>query len=239
MKTSSYPAPLQLNGRDLPFVTTASHLGHELSQACNMDYDMKIRRARYIDRTTDVRDAFHFAHPTQILKAVDIYCGDNYGTMLLPLFDDSAEKYFRCWNRCVKLCWLVPVSTHTMLVENLLGAGFTSLRVNVMSRYVKFFQSLLSHQSKEISLIANIVGRDLESTTGKNLRGIGMETGLNLWLASSFQVKSTLNSLVKCEETDRWKLSLLENYLLRRQERDEMLKCTKDITELIDSLCST
>ena len=159
--------------------------------------------------------------------------------MLWPLFDDSAEKYFRCWNRCVKLCWSVPESTHTMFVENLLGEGFTSLRVNVMSRYVKFFQSLLGHQSKEISLIANIVGRDMGSTTGKNLRGIGKETGLNPWLASSFQVKSALNSLVTCKENDQWKLSLLENYLLRRQEMEEMLKCTEDITELINSLCST
>ena len=169
---------------------------------------MKVKRARYIDRTTDVRDCFNFAHPTQIIKAIDIYCGDNYGTMLWPLFDDSAGKYFRCWNRCIKLCWSVPESTHTMFVENLLGSGFTSLRVNVMSRYVKFFQSLLNHQSNEIALIANLIGRDMESTTGRNLRGINTETGLNPWLASSFQVKAVLNSQVTCDEKERWKLSL-------------------------------
>ena len=131
MDSSSYPAPLKLNGRNLPYVTTATHLGHELSQACDMEYDMKTRRARYIDRTTDVRDAFDFAEPKQILKAIDIYCGDNYGTMIWPLDGFSAGKYFRCWNRCVKLCWNVPKSTHTLFVEHLLGAEFSSLRVNV------------------------------------------------------------------------------------------------------------
>ena len=85
MKNVKYPACLKLNGRDLPFEKTATHLGHELSQACDMEQDMKIRRARYIDRTVDVQDTFDFAHPTQKLKAIDIYCGDNYGTMLWPL----------------------------------------------------------------------------------------------------------------------------------------------------------
>ena len=37
MNDTNYPAPLKLNGRDLPYVKTATHLGHELSQACNME----------------------------------------------------------------------------------------------------------------------------------------------------------------------------------------------------------
>ena len=95
------------------------------------------------------------------------------------------------------------------------------------------------HSSKEISLIANVVGRDQQSTTGRNLRGIQTETGLNPWLASSFQVKSTLTSQVSYDEKDAWKLSLLENYLIRRQELEEKLQCTEDISDLIYSLCST
>ena len=145
MENTMYPAPLKLNGKDLPYVKTATHLGHELSQACNLEFDMKVRRAQYIDRTTDIRDSFEFAHPEQKLKAINVYCGDNYGTMIWPLDSDSAGKYFRCWNRCVKLCWDVPESTHILFVEHLLGVEFTSLRVNVLSRYVKFFQSLLHH----------------------------------------------------------------------------------------------
>ena len=45
MNVRNYPAPLQLNGRDLPFVTTATHLGHELCQDCTMNTDCKIKRA--------------------------------------------------------------------------------------------------------------------------------------------------------------------------------------------------
>ena len=66
-----------------------------------------------------------------------------------------------------------------------------------------------------------------------------MEADLNPWIASSFEVKSVLKSLVNCNEDDRWKLSLLENYLKSRQELEEKMEPTEDNTELINSLCST
>ena len=39
-----YPVHLQLYGIDLPWVTHATHLGHELHQDCTMEYDAKIKR---------------------------------------------------------------------------------------------------------------------------------------------------------------------------------------------------
>ena len=44
-----YPVPLQLCGADLPWVVHATHLGHELHQLCNMEFDAKTKRAKYID----------------------------------------------------------------------------------------------------------------------------------------------------------------------------------------------
>ena len=42
------PAPLQLYGVDLPWVASATHLGHKLHQDCSMDYDSKCKRGRFI-----------------------------------------------------------------------------------------------------------------------------------------------------------------------------------------------
>ena len=71
MARRDYPAPLQLNGRDLPYVTTANHLGHLLTQACTMDQDCKVSRADYIDKTVAIRETFSFAEPKQILQAIE------------------------------------------------------------------------------------------------------------------------------------------------------------------------
>ena len=110
----------------LPFVKTALHLGHTLAQDGTMNQDAKIRRAQYTDRTTDIQNMFHFANPAQMLAAADKYVGDHYGVMLYNLYDESSEKYFRCWGTLTKLCWDVPRATHKYFVRNLLTAGHMS-----------------------------------------------------------------------------------------------------------------
>ena len=88
------PVPLQLYGRDLPWVTSATHLWHELHEVANMDHECKCKKARFIDNSTTTRETFSFADPHQVLNAVQIYCYDLY----------------RCWNTCVKLSsWEVHI----------------------------------------------------------------------------------------------------------------------------------
>ena len=89
------PAPLQLYGNDLPWVASATHLGHELHQDGTMDYDCKIKRAKFIDTSIDIRETFNFAEQKQVLSAVQTYCSDFYGSMLWNLFGEPAEQYFR------------------------------------------------------------------------------------------------------------------------------------------------
>jgi hypothetical protein len=71
-----YPAPLILNNRPLPWVKTASHLGHELTQKCGMEHAAWVARAKFIDKSVSVQEMFSFARPEQVLAAVNIYCCD-------------------------------------------------------------------------------------------------------------------------------------------------------------------
>ena len=45
------PVPLKLCGKDLPWVESATHLGHELHESGTMEHDAKVARARYINQT--------------------------------------------------------------------------------------------------------------------------------------------------------------------------------------------
>ena len=51
LKNVVYPDNLKLYDQDLPWVQQADHLGHVLSQLCNMETNAKIMKAKYIDRT--------------------------------------------------------------------------------------------------------------------------------------------------------------------------------------------
>ena len=54
-RNMSKPAPLTLCGRDLPWVESALHLGHELHQSGSMEHDDSVSRARFIDQSMEVR----------------------------------------------------------------------------------------------------------------------------------------------------------------------------------------
>ena len=108
-----------------------------------MEFDANVKRIRFIDRSTKIRETFHFADPVNILQAVQVYASDAYGAMLWELNGEKAKQYFRTWNTCVKLSWEVPRETHTYFVDNMLAAGFRHLSTDIKSRYVKYFQGLL------------------------------------------------------------------------------------------------
>ena len=101
-----YPDPVQLDGKDLPWVEHADHLGHTLHQSVTMEMDSNRARAKFIQKTVDVREQFSFAQPKQQLQMVEILCCDGYGSMLWELQSDKAEQFFKSWNTAVKLVWV-------------------------------------------------------------------------------------------------------------------------------------
>ena len=115
------------------------------------------RIARFINDSTEVREKFDFAYPQEVLKAIQVYCCDGYGSMLWALDSDTSESHFKSWNTAVKIVYNVPRSTFTYLVEGHLAAGFTSPPKQIMSRYPTFFQSLMNSPSREVALLARIV----------------------------------------------------------------------------------
>ena len=160
------PDPLTLLGQTLPWVASADHLGHVLHQSGNMDQDAAVKRARFIDNTIGIRESFAFAYPDQVIRAVQVYACDGYGSMLYDFSSFSCESLFKSWNTCVKLTWGVPRSTYTYLVENVLASNFISLRHQVYGRFVNYFQGLFKSSSREVRHLARIVSRDIRSVGG-------------------------------------------------------------------------
>ena len=46
------PAPLVLDGKELPWVQSDIHLGHVLHESGSMDQDIKVKRATFIGEST-------------------------------------------------------------------------------------------------------------------------------------------------------------------------------------------
>jgi hypothetical protein len=236
----SYPAPLLLNNEQLPWVRHATHLGHELSELCDMELDARIKRARFIENSTSIREQFHFAHPQQILQATNIYAAHLFGSNLWALYGHRAGMAWRSWDRAVKLAWRVPLSTHRYTVANLLGAEFQSLRQKLLPQYVGFFKSLLTSASTEVQLVANIVARNVATCTGRNLRLMREEFSLNPWLATARQIREKFPACDIPPEQE-WVLPELAAALEERLEREgegEEGEEMEFLTFVIDSYAS-
>ena len=92
----------------------------------------------------------------------------------------------------MKLVWGLPQQTRTYFLQQMLCCGYSSARVDILSRFVKFFHGLRSSASYEVQVLSRLLARDMLSVTGKNLRLIQELTQLNPWTACNGGLKAAL-----------------------------------------------
>ena len=85
--------------------------------------------------------------------------------------------------------------------------GLYSARTDILGRYSKFVKSLKSSPSDEIRILVNIVGRDVQSNTGRNLKFLEHACGVDPWSESTGAVKRAINDreLVEVPTEDAWR----------------------------------
>ena len=233
-----YPLPLQLCGQTLPWVQHGTHLGHELHQMCNMDMDISMKRAEFIETSVQIRETFGFARPEEILRAVQVYGGHWYGSMLWDLFGDKVGQLCRSWSTCVKLAWDLPRSTHTYLVEDVLAKDYLTVKQQLVGRFTNFFRSLLKSKSIEICVVANMVGRCAQSTTGGNLIRIHRETGQDPWKQPAWKVRDGITR-AEVPPQEGYRVQYLRKLITARSELRTQALETTEVDGLIESLCSS
>ena len=240
-KNLTRPDPLTLCGRELPWVSTATHLGHELHESGTMEHDALVKRATFITNSIEVRDTFKFASPVEVLSALKVYCSSFYGCMLWDLGGDGARQVFNSWTTAVKLTWAVPRATRTYLVQQLLNSGLTSARVDILARYCGFLRSLRNSPCHEVTVMANLAARDIRSTTGSNIKLLEESSGLNPWEYGTSHMKQELvkKDVVNIPDQDNWRIGYLASLLEQRQVHHYQGNDEEEqrLTSLIDSLC--
>ena len=120
------PAPLTLCGRLLPWVDQADHLGNMLTSKGDMEHDAVIKRAKFINSSTEIREVFKFAAPAEVIKAMKIYNNSFYGSCLWDLVEEKAKQVYTAWNTSVKLVWSSLQWIRTYFLQEMLSCGQTS-----------------------------------------------------------------------------------------------------------------
>ena len=214
------------------------HLGHNLNQTLSMDQDIKMRRAMFISRSVEVRDQFSFAPPSQVLRAVQVFCCDAYGSPLWQLDSKMASSFFKAWSSCVRRVFRLPVDTFTYLVEGHLGKDFKPLRNQVLGRFPGFFRRLSDSPSTEVRVVSELAAGWAQSVTAVNLKHLQKLTGLDP-VSDSVQQMKDLLPVKEVPVSEQWRLGLLDHLLALRAEVQTDSERSKSIVAMLASLCST
>ena len=167
-----------------------------------------------------------------------VYCSNMYGAMLWWLESELAHQFTRCWNTCVKSVWGLSRATHTASVR-WLASSHTSLREDLLARWTKFYQSLLSSSLPEVATIARVAAGDLRTTTDSNNYVI-TQLGMSASSAMAAEVREKLRQSEPNESEEQMaRLGLLLELLEQRsvsyyagEEKDD------DVNNIIDFLCT-
>ena len=98
-----------------------------------------------------------------------------------------AIQLANCWSTTIKDVWGVPCGMHRMLTR-WLCQGHTTIREDLFTRWVNFFQSLLTGPSPEVAVVARVAAADMRTTTARNNKLILDNTGLDVRVATPKQV---------------------------------------------------
>ena len=93
--------------------------------------------------------------------------------------------------------------------------------------------------SHDIAFMANLVSRDMRTVTGRNVRLLVDETGLDPWTGHSAGLKMEFHKTVKVHGGEEWRLEYLRKLLEQRQTAHYKADDEEErrISKLINSLC--
>ena len=189
-----------------------------------------------------MRDIFGFASPPEVLTAQDKYCTSYYGCLAgWDLGSAAAKSYYAAQQVGLKLAWGVPRGTRTYLLQQCLAPGATSARAEIMARFCGFFSGLRNAPSAKVRTVALLCGRDLGTTTGRNIRVLEEASGLSVRLSTTRQVRKAVKEMemVAVPPEDAWRVPYLRKLLEQRlQHHYSADKENEDrVQQLVDSLC--
>ena len=166
------------------------------------------KRARYIEINVEINQDFLFAHPEVKCKMNNIYNSSFPGSVLYDLSSDSVSQLVNSWSVSVRHMWGLPLQAHRYLLTQL---GGTHAQEMLVSRYVKFLQSIQKSDKLAVKLMLQKVLYNVETVTGRNVRYIEDKLGPSCRIlnADITWVKKNIN-FCKIREEDMWKVNIIK-----------------------------
>ena len=111
------------------------HLGTIIHQGGTLSKDVRVKRAKFIDQSCQIREDFYFAHPLDIIHAVEIYATAFYGSSLWNLNSREVDMIINSWKVGHRIAWGVSRACRSYLVKQVLAPHVKALEVTLWERF--------------------------------------------------------------------------------------------------------
>ena len=202
---------LYLCGNPLPWTDKCKHLGVHLENKINgCDYDMRVKKAAYIDKNVDLNQEFSWAHPATKIMVNKIYNSHYYGSVLWNLFSTGALGIESTYNRSVKVMLDLPWATHRSLIQPLTGE--VHVKLVLVRRFLCFMEKIRNSGKAPLTMLMKEAIKDVRSVTGSNLRNIMLLVGKTS--VEDVRVEDVDNlEYFKLENDELWKIPQIQEII--------------------------
>ena len=199
-----------LNGKVLPWITYAKHLGCKITDNTNgLSKDIMEKRAQYINRANELDQEFYFAHTSTRVLINNIFNTSFYGSQIWNLFDCEAVRVEKTWNVSQRNILRLPRNSHRCFIEPL--SGTRRIWFALLKRFLNFV-TMIASSTKRLGSMLSVVKNDCRSTTGNNLRKIMLMLNKNnLDPIAKYDLSNLLYA--KVPPDDEWKITLAKEII--------------------------
>ena len=226
---------ITLGGKQLPWVTSAKHLGCKLTNTAGaLTNDLMEKRAVFINKVNELNQEFHFAHPTTKIRINNIFNSYFYGSPLWNLFGKEATRLEKSWNIAQRTMLDLPRNAHRYVIEPL--SQTPHIMHSLCKRYIKFINAVRTSRKTVLREVFQQINDDCRSTTGANLRHMMKLTKKyrNEEMKQSDFDELTYN---KIPEGEDWRIaSAAELIQLKNNVLDVDLMTIKEIDEILEEV---
>ena len=201
--------PLQMNGDDLPWVTSAKHLGTKVENKIDgMAKDLMEKRAQFINRNNELTQEFRFAHPHTIIKTNNIFNTSLYGCVLWDLFATDAKRLEKTWNISQRLMLGLHRETHRFFIEPV--SGTKHIIYHLYKRFVRFVSQMLKSEKPALRSLCWKLLKTSRSTTGRNIRTLMIRYDCGTFSELEKNIVKDV-PYVAADEKDEWKIEAVKD----------------------------
>ena len=198
-----------------------------------MSIDINSKRGSFVGKINSLLQEFHYASSDVLMKFVQTYACNIYGSNAWDLFSPECQRLFTSYNVAVRTILNLPRTTHRYLLEPL--TDYPHLYVQLISRYVKFSQSLLENRAFEVRFLSRVSVTSKRSLLNRTLTRIGEMIHFhdNATEITAQMVRHKLY-YAPIPEDEKWRISIIRdmnrvfdgktlNDTLKQEEASEIL----------------